>query len=340
LELYELDPCSDRRWPRFLDRHPDASIFHSPEWLEALRRTYRYEPVVYTTSAPGRELTNGQPFCRISSWLTGRRLVSVPFSDHAALLMSGADSQNLLEHLRHTAQKTKYKYIELRPLNSEFADFTFHESSSFYRHRLALDRDIDSLFRSFHKSCVQRKIRRAIREKLEYVEGRSDRLIHQFRCLLLQTHRRHNIPPQPAEWFKNLRDCLGDRLEIRIASINGRPVAGIITLSFRQSMMYKYGCSDAQYHHLGGMAFLFWKATQEAKMSGFVELDMGRSDIDNPGLVAFKEHWGASRSTLTYWRFPAVAASPWELRTARKIFTFTPTFALNTAGRLLYRHVG
>ena len=61
----------------------------------------------------------------------------------------------------------------------------FQESSVFYWHKLLLDANLGTLFRGFHKSCVQRKIRRAIRERLEYTEGRSDRLIRQFHRLLI-----------------------------------------------------------------------------------------------------------------------------------------------------------
>jgi hypothetical protein len=345
VEIYEIDPCRDTRWPRFLDRHPDASVFHSPEWLEALRRTYSYEPTAYTTSPPDRELANGQVFCRINSWLTGRRLVSLPFSDHAALLMSGTDDLECLsEHLQRVAQNTNCKYVELRPLTAGFADPIFRESSIFYWHRLSLNGEIDTLWRGFHKSCVQAKVRRAIRERLEYTEGRSDRLIEQFHHLLLLTQRRHHLPPKPISWFQNLRDCLGENLRVRIASKDGRPTAAVITLSYKSSMVYKYGCSDSQYHRFGGMALLFWKTIQEAKARGLAEFDMGRSDLDNPGLATFKEHWGAKRETLTYRRYPASAlvssSTQWELKAAKKIFTFAPTIALTTAGRLLYRHVG
>jgi hypothetical protein len=343
VELYELDPRTDSRWPRFLDRHPHASVFHSTEWLEALRLTYGYEPVVYTTSPAETELENGQAFCRIDSWLTGRRLVSVPFSDHAALLMTRAGVECLSQSLKQMTGNTNCKYVEIRPLDSELAPSAFCESSTFYRHFLRLDGDIDSVFRGFHKSCVQRTIQRAIREKLEYIEGRSDTLIHQFRYLLLKTRRRHHLPPQPVSWFKNLARCMGDRLKIRIASKNGRPVAGIITLSFKQSLVYKYGCSDADYHQLGGMAFLFWRAIQEAKLCGLSEFDMGRSEVDNPGLVRFKERWGAQRSTLKYWRYPAARFSSCtqsKLKIARRIFSFAPDIALNAVGQILYRHVG
>lgn len=344
MALYELDPCKDVRWARFLDRHPDASVFHTSGWLEALRRTYGYEPVAYTTSPPGRELVNGQVFCRVNSWLTGRRLVSLPFSDHAALLMDKPDDIGcLLSHLQQEIEEKACKYVELRPLDLESTDTMFRESSVFYWHKVPLDRDLEALFRSFHKSCVQRKIRRAVREKLEYTEGRSDRLTQQFHQLLLPTQRRHHLPPQPISWFRNLSDCLGEKMKIRIASKDGRPIAGIITLSHKKTMVYKYGCSDAAYHKLGGMAFLFWKTIREAKTCGLTELDMGRSDLDNPGLVSFKEHWGGERATLRYWRYPAAIqaiSNQWKLRVAKRIFTLMPSPMLTTAGRLLYPHIG
>ena len=45
--------------------------------------------VVYTTSPPSLPLSNGIVLCEINSWLTGRRMVSVPFSDHCEPLLDG-----------------------------------------------------------------------------------------------------------------------------------------------------------------------------------------------------------------------------------------------------------
>src|SRR5262245_8974230 len=82
-----FDPLSDPRWNDLLAWHPTASAFHTPAWLWALRRSYGYQPVAYTTSAPGVPLGDGMVFCRVESWLTGRRLVSLPFSDHCTPLV-------------------------------------------------------------------------------------------------------------------------------------------------------------------------------------------------------------------------------------------------------------
>ena len=112
---YRIDPLSDPRWAEFVERHPRASIFHTPGWLQALRRTYGYVPVAYTTTPPGLKLTNGLVLCRVQSLLTGRRLVSLPFSDHCeALVDSPDDLALLLSSLELDGTIEKWNYVEIR----------------------------------------------------------------------------------------------------------------------------------------------------------------------------------------------------------------------------------
>src|SRR5712691_4915854 len=116
LRVYQIDPLRDPRWAQFAERHPRASVFHTPGWLMALRRTYGYEPVVYTTTPPGTELTNGVILCRVYSRITGRRLVSVPFSDHCEPLVDRPEDLECLVHsLKRDRPKEGWKYVEIRP---------------------------------------------------------------------------------------------------------------------------------------------------------------------------------------------------------------------------------
>lgn len=344
-ELYSFDPLADARWQEFIERRQDSSIFHTVAWLEAIRRTYGYGPVVFTSSAPGEELRDGFLFCEISTWLSGRRLVSVPFSDHTALLADDpASIPIVLSTLKQKIEKKLYRYIEIRPasqLNSIISGLG--KAEVFYWHKLDLKQTQEALYRSFHKDCVQRKIRRAERENLTYEEGTSRDLIRRFYGLQLLTRRRHGLPPQPLSWFHNLAECLGDNIKIRVSSVNGVPIASIITLTHKKSMTYKYGGSDPKYHNSGGMAFLFWRAIQDAKDNNLEEFDMGRSDCDNSGLINFKEHWGAERHELVYWAYPPKLrpdVNRWGFRAAKNIFSRLPSALLPAAGRLLYRHMG
>ena len=319
-------------------------MFHTTGWLRALQRTYGYEPIAYTTSAPSEELRNGFVFCAVRSWLTGPRLVSLPFSDHCEPLAQHADDLNELGRFLHERSGARpWRYVELRPTESA-PSAPFESASQWAWHRLDIRPEPATLMRGFHRDCVQRKIRRAERERLTYEAGRSQRLVDHLYALVRLTRQRHGVPPPPRPWLQNVMECLGERACIRIASKDGRPVAGILTIRHRETMVYKYGGSDARWNNLGGMALLLWNAIQEAHRDGVAELDLGRSDRDQTGLITFKERWGAARAPLTYWRHapPALAASvgAWALDIAEKISSRLPAPALIFAGRLLYRHIG
>src|SRR5262245_16729458 len=107
MNVYEIDPLRDPRWQALIEKHPCASVFHSLGWLEALRRTYGYDPVVFSTCPPeATELTNGLVFCRVKSWLTGWRLVSLPFSDHCEPLVSSPDELTcLVAHVQNSVDR-------------------------------------------------------------------------------------------------------------------------------------------------------------------------------------------------------------------------------------------
>src|SRR6266404_1571762 len=79
--IFTLNPLRDPRWPEVLQSHSTASVFHTPGWLEALRRMYGYEPTVFTTASSGERLQNGIVLCRVKAWLRGCPFASVPRSD-------------------------------------------------------------------------------------------------------------------------------------------------------------------------------------------------------------------------------------------------------------------
>ena len=344
--VYVIDPLHDSRWPAFVRRHPKASVFHSQGWLRALQETYGYEPVAYTRSAPTEALTNALLFCIVRSWLTGNRLVSLPFSDHCEPLVDHPGQLEVLSaHVECARRDAGWKYVELRSADSH-VDFAsrFTQATVYCLHRLDLRSDLDSLYRGFHKDCIQRKIARAEREGLTYESGSSEALLQQLYGLLRLTRSRHRLPPQPFEWFRNLNACMGAEACIRIASKAGTPVAGMLTLRHRNSMVYKYGGSDTRFNNLGGMPMLFWHAIQDAKRAGCEVFDFGRSDLDHPGLIAFKERWSAESSSLSTWRAPAAWAATSQgvttSRYMREMFAKMPAQVSLLAGRMLYRHFG
>ena len=287
-------------------------------------------------------------FCAVNSWLTGSKLVSLPFSDHCEPLLDDAADLDLLLTAVRRPEMDKFKYSEIRPrsLDNVTADrWMLH--GQYWLHVLELEGDVQELYSRLHKDGVQRKLRRAEREHLRVVQGRTDLLLQQFYDLLVLTRRRHQLPPQPFVWFRNLVESLGDRLTIYVAHVKERPIASILTLRHKDTIVYKYGCSDEKFHNLGGMPSLFWHAIQEAKSEGLHEFDLGRSDVSNAGLIRFKDHLGALKRSLNYWRFSAKAATgvdtlhgPLESVFVRRVIAHLPDRLFRLAGQIFYRHAG
>jgi CelD/BcsL family acetyltransferase involved in cellulose biosynthesis len=345
-----IDPLSDRRWDEFVATHPRASVFHSSPWLEALARTYGYQPRAYTTSAADGDLKNALLFCRIESWLTGRRLVSLPFSDHCEPLVDEEKDWSALSlAIEQEFEREHWRYLELRPLGN----FGLHTSLKrtlvqYGFHQLNLRPSIEEIFRSFHKNSIQRKIRRAEREGLGYCEGSSEILLNQFYELFVATRKRHMLPPPPREWFVNLVRCFGKALKIRVAYDGSKPVASIITLCHKDTLVYKYGCSNPQFNHLGGMHSLMWRAIREGNAAGLRTLDFGRTDADQQGLITYKSRWGTKQSVLTYLRYGESDTSThfldlsmsWKRKAATYLVSHLPPGIVLRMGRAFYGHAG
>lgn len=346
MSLYTLDPLLDNRWNDLVAAHPRASAFHHQGWLKALAATYSYRPIVLTGTPPGVALADGIAFCEVKSWITGTRLVSLPFSDHAQPLQDPlSDLHDLTEWVKAECHRHKWKYVEFRPLFGEIrSDHSLVASQSFWLHTLDLAPSLERLYGHLHKNCIQRRILRAEREQLTYEKGCSMPLLGDFYRLLIITRRRHHLPPQPFVWFQNLVHCMGPGVQIRLARKDGVAIAALFTLRHRGTVTYKYGCSDEKFHQLAGMPFLFWKLIEESKAEGAEQIDFGRTDLDNEGLVEFKDRLGTARSRLTYFRFPEHAAGNRAVAPfsplARRIFSLLPNTFSSIAGRMLYRHIG
>jgi lipid II:glycine glycyltransferase (peptidoglycan interpeptide bridge formation enzyme) len=217
---------------------------------------------------------------------------------------SAWDRGAIVAAIKRTVHDGKLKYAQIRAIHPDLAQAPGSgDPRSFAFHTLDLTPPIDRLYRAFDRAAIQQPVRRAERQGICHESGRSEALLQQFYSLLVATRRRLGLPPQPMPWFDNLAACFGDRLTIHVASREGQPLAAILTLRHRNVLVYKYGVSDERFHRLGAMPLLLWKAILDAKDRDLSLFDLGRTDADNSGLATFKEHLGATRSTLTYVRW-------------------------------------
>ena len=327
-------------------RHPRASAFHQRGWLRALSETYGYKPVFLTANSTGETLDGGVLLCRVSSWITGERFVSLPFTDHCEPLLGDPEEyRQFADWLREACREQGWKYVELRSLFPGWGESKgWHATQPYWFHELDITPRLQDVFHGLHRDCIQRRILHAERARLSYEVGRSQQLADDFYDLMLITRRRHHVLPQPRAWFRSLVRHMGDSLQIRIARKGGIPIGAILAMRHRSCIIYKYGCSDARFHNLGTMPFLFWRLIEESKEQDIQSVDFGRSDLESTGLITFKDRFGARKTLLTYRRCQngerSAESNKWDFQAIGKFFSVLPDGVSSTAGAIIYRHIG
>jgi CelD/BcsL family acetyltransferase involved in cellulose biosynthesis len=92
---------------------------------------------------------------------------------------------------------------------------------------------------------------------------------------------------------------------------------------------------------------LTWTAIEDACQRGFSFFDFGRSSSNNPGLIRYKEMWGAASSDLPYFYFPpqfqeagAKTESGLLYQMLTRVWRLVPSSLASKMGPLIYKHLG
>ncbi len=337
-----LDPLVDERWQRFVERSANGSIFHHAEWLRLLNAQYGYPMLARCIVDGDGEIAAGLPFARIKSRLTGTRLVAVPFSDICAPVLSDPSDTGALARLLETV-RAAYEHdgvaVEIRAALEGIG----HDGGGFYQHELALDPGLDTIRGNFTK-MVSRGVLRAERDGVEVVSATDEAALRDFYRLHLHTRRRQGVPTQPKRFIERFARLFDRQLGfVLIARFEDKPIAAAVFLTFNGVLTYKYGASDGAYLKRRPNNAIFMEAIRWGCEHDQHTLDMGRTDLENEGLRAFKRGWGAREHRLTYTHLSPQAESSARSGVPRALGTIisrTPPLTGRLVGAALYRHFG
>src|SRR5437016_1432747 len=114
LQVRILDPVNDPGWDHVVALHRDAGCFHTSAWAKVLHKTYNHQPF-YLQFSRRHRLAALIPLMEVRSLFTGRRGVSLPFSDTCEPLIFDPEAVGLVrDHLVRLAQERRWKHLEIR----------------------------------------------------------------------------------------------------------------------------------------------------------------------------------------------------------------------------------
>jgi len=343
VETVWIDPLCDSEWDRLVLSHSEFCFFHCSAWARVLNKTYGHEPAYLRFSRNG-ELLALMPMMDVRSSWTGRRGVSLPFTDFCSPLIFGEDGSKLvMAKLAELALDRRWKYIEVRGGKAPQVSAT--PSTAFYGHSLDLRSGPTTLF-SGCTSSVRRAVRKAERSGLSVRTLQTREGVLEFYRLHVRTRRRHGLPPQPVSFFLNIhheiiRTGLGF---VVVASNEEHPVAAAIYFQMGNRAVYKFGASDETALDARGNNLVMWEGIRFLAAKGVETLHFGRTSLNNDGLRRFKLGWGAEEEKIEYFKFDPVAGS-WLTEGDRTtglhnaIFHRLPLALNRLAGAILYPHL-
>ena len=339
-----IDPLTEADYDRTLMNLPKATIFHTREWAQVLCRSYRYRPVYFILSGKNTA-TVLVPCMEIDSPLTGKRGVSLPFSDYCDPLSvcSGA-GEEIFDKLVGYGKKAGWKYLELRTCTHSFLPAPVYKK--YYHHVLPLSGTGAMLWKDL-KDSTRRNIKKAVKEGVEIEIGQSEKEMKAYYRLHCLTRRYHGLPPQPYQFFRNIVRFLlaRERGVIVLARHQGKYIAGNVYFHFGKKAFYKFGASDRHYQQYRPSNLVMWEAIKYYHQRKFSSLCFGRTDMDEIGLLRYKDGWGTDRNVIHYYRFSFSNNRFIEEKESSALrmpvfFRYLAVSILRLIGAVLYKHMG
>jgi len=342
MESRIVDPLNYPGYAKLIDKLP-SSLFLSPQWLKVLKATYDFNPEAIIIAEAGEEAAC-LPFVRISD-PSGKRLCALSFSDYCDPAFTNPRHASAL--FQALAKLDQERAVNIRLLNSPDPDpkLGYKKVKTAAWHGLDLSVGLERLQAGLYptfRSSIQKARRSGL--KIRRLEKTELRLF--YRLHLTVRKNRHRLLAQPFSFFANIWNVFMDSgLGFFLgAFLADTLVACHCYIPWKNILVFKFGASDYKYRQLYGNNLLNWSAIEEAVKSGFALLDTGLSDQDQPGLIRYKRHLGASEKEIRFFRYVPEKywTSPGWSQALKKITEAAtaksaPDYVTEQAGNIFYR---
>jgi hypothetical protein len=342
MNIQIINPTEYPQWDNLLLTNHQSSFFLTTAWAKVICESYNYKPLYFVVIKDGK-LISLMPLIEIKSFLTGKRGVSLPFTDEAPCFFASKDHYTaFINSLLRYGHQAGWNYIEMRWTSRYLSRTPFN--FSYFTHSIDLTQGKNNIFKNF-RSSNKRNIRKAQKEHLYVHISDSIKSLKSFYKLNCKTRKLHGLPPQPWHFFERIFKYIisSNKGIVVIVSNQKKVIAGAVYFHFRNNAIYKYGASEKTFQHLRPNNLVMWKAIKWYCRNGYATLSLGRTDERNKGLLQFKRGWNTKEEKLYYYKYDLKKeyfVKNNKVKSSYNLFKIMPLNLLKFTGNIFYRHVG
>lgn len=305
----------------FVAAHPDAQLFHRPQWSRAVEKGCGAK--AHYLVAENGALRGLLPLSEVRSPLFGNSMVSAGFGVGGGILAEDQETaQALADSAWKLAEEKGCTGLELR--GGAVPEGPWRLNDSVYANFSAdLPQGDEAILLSIKKR-QRAEVRRAQDFGLTFNEGTgAAELDTHYRCYSASV-RNHGTPIFPRALFTAMAAEFGNDAHILTAWKDGRPLSSLFSFFFKGSAMPFWGGGIAEAREWRANEATYYELMCRASRRGCTRFDFGRSKVGT-GPYAFKKNWGYEPAPLVYATRTAEGAGQ------REINPMSPKYRLQVA---------
>lgn len=302
LEARRLTDQHRPEWHRFVAAHPDATVFHSLGWLDAVEETFGYgsrHRLLYDSDGSCVAVVPG---FRVSGVTGLGSSVLNPFCEYGFPLVEGVDEVRVLSTLgRVDVDRLGARIVKGVEWGgpSSYNEAGYGAVRTGTVRRLAVDRSFSWVWEETFGQNARRNVRRAEEAGVTVREGTTK----EFYGLYLTTMRRRGSPPFPASFFECLDAELEEGVTVLVAELDGDPIGSQLVLEFGEETITWGNGSDHERWEARPNYLLDARTVERACESDRTVVDLGRSR-PGTGVHEFKSQFGGEEYRLVSYVSP------------------------------------
>lgn len=288
IDIRPVDPANSSVWTTFVTGHPNATVFHSPEWLSVIETTFGYDRshrLAYDST--------GEPVAAIPGFVVRDglyRSVVNPFCEYGfPLIDERVADEHLLSFVRSVPDRLSawvIKDVDWSGVRGYY-DAEYGGVRTGVARRLPVDDSFDRIWESTFARQVRQHVRTAEERDVRLTEG----TIEEFYPLYLRTMERLGSPQFPLRFFETLRTHLDDRVVVLLAQVGGRSIGAILALEWHDTVhIWANGSMKADWEYQPNH-LLYSSLIERACEGESSVVDFGRSRRGT-GVHEFKSQFG------------------------------------------------
>ena len=291
----------------FVRDHPDGTPFHRPAWMEAISAACGHA-TCYLIARERAGIAGLLPLHRVHSPLFGRALVSSGFAVGGGALAHSAPVKNaLLNAAKSMAERLSFPHIELRGGDAAGAAGWAVDERTYAGFTAPLADDDDAQLLAIPRK-QRAEVRKALKSDLTVETGRDARARRDHYAVYAASVRNLGTPVFPPALFGEVLDRFGDDADILIVRDAGEPVASVLSLYHRGTVMPYWGGGTFAARRLRANELMYYALMNHARRRGMTRFDFGRSKVGT-GAFAYKKNWGFDPEPLRYHAWNANGAA-------------------------------